>query len=93
MYNIYVYCDVCSNTYVGDTMVPLLRTISFNSQSSNYGEAIWVLYNNPIYVPLNKRFIDNITVELYDDSGHEIPFVEDKTCVTIHFRRRQSKQV
>ena len=39
MYNIFVYCDVCVSTYVGDSMVPLLRTINLNSQCKRFEES------------------------------------------------------
>lgn len=86
IYSLYVYCDLCMETYVGNALVPLLRTVSYNGRGG-FGETITVLYDNPIYVPLNKHAIDNIEVSICDDSGHLVPFVEGKSVLTLHFRR------
>jgi len=86
IYSLFIYCDVCSETVVGNTRVPLLRTVSFPLAS--FGETISVIYNNPIYIPCMKRTIDSIGIKVCDDSGRLIPFIEGKTLITLHFRRR-----
>lgn len=86
IYSLYIYCDICSQIYVGNALVPLLRTVSFNSKA--YGDTVTVLYDNPIYVPIIKRSIDKIEILIYDDAGRKVPFIEGKTVVTLHFRRR-----
>ena len=88
IYSFYVYCDLCAEVCVGDSLVPLLRTVSYNGTS--YGEHITVLYNNPIYVPLNKHYISTIEVKICDDNGQEVPFVEGKTVLTLHFRKHKA---
>ena len=84
IYSLYVYCDFCMETFVGNTLVPLLRTVSFNARA--YGETVTVLYDNPIYVPINKRAIDSVEIKIGDDNGKLVPFVEGKTALTLHFR-------
>ena len=85
IYSFYVYCDLCTEVCVGDSLVPLLRTVSYNA--ADYGEHVTVLYSNPIYVPLNKHYISCIEVKVCDDSGEVVPFVEGKTVLTLHFRK------
>ena len=86
IYSIYVYCSICEPVLVGTRRVPLLRSVSFNT--GKYGETISVLYSTPVYVSVNAKYINNIEVELRDDMGELIPFVEGKTSLLLHFRRR-----
>ena len=86
IYSIYVYCSICEPVLVGTKRVPLLRSVSFNT--GKYGETISVLYSTPVYVSVNAKYINNIEVELRDDMGELIPFVEGKTSLLLHFRRR-----
>jgi len=89
--NLHVYCDVCSEMFVGNTLKPLLRIV--NMPKSRLGESVNVLFNKPIYVPCMKRSIDTIRIQIYDNSdndstGQIVPFSEGKTVVTLHFRKR-----
>ena len=87
IYSLYVYCNLCENMDVGNKRVPLLRNVAFNSRK--FGDTISVIYNNPLYVSLKTRILDTIEVELKDDMGELIPFIEGKTTINLHFRRRR----
>lgn len=87
IYSIYIYCNLCEHMNVGDKRVPLLRNVAFNSGGS-FGATISIIYTNPLYVRLNTRSIHSIDVELRDDMGELIPFIEGKTTITLHFRRQ-----
>ena len=89
IYSLYVYCDLCMESHVGDTIAPLLRTVSYNA-SGVYGQTITVSYDNPIYTPLNKHTIDTIEISICDDAGHTVPFVEGKTVLILHFRKHNA---
>jgi len=86
IYSLYIYCDVCSEMLVGNALVPLLRNVSF--PTSAFGETISIVYNNPIYTTCMKSHIDTIGVKICDDSGRLVPFIEGKTVITLHFRKR-----
>lgn len=83
--NIFIYCDLCEHIRVGNTTAPLLRPISFNTHK--YGEMIHSYYINPMFVPINKSFIDTIEVRLCDATGQVIGFVEGLTTIVLHFKR------
>ena len=87
IYSLYVYCDVCANSYVGNAFVPLLRTVSFNSRA--FGDVISIIYDRPIYVPIIKHMIDTIGIQIHDDAGRMVPFIEGKTVITLHIRQKQ----
>lgn len=44
---LYVYSDICQDTFIGDTEQPLLRRITFNNKDSNN-----IIFENPYYIPL-----------------------------------------
>lgn len=83
--SLFVYCDVCEPIRVGNTMVPLLRNVCFNT--TKYGEMVHVSYNNPIYVRAQKSFVDKINISICDAAGATVPFEEGLTTVVLHFRR------
>lgn len=83
--SLFVYCDICEPIRVGNTMVPLLRNVSFNS--AKYGDMVNVNYNHPIYVKTQKSFVDKISIRICDATGDTIPFEEGLTSLVLHFRR------
>lgn len=83
--NIFIYCDLLEPIRVGNTLAPLLRTISYNSKQ--YGEMIHVNYTNPMYVKVNKSYVDTVEVMMCDAIGKVVPFSEGLTIVVLHFKR------
>lgn len=83
--SIFLYCDICQDSIVGDVMAPLLRTVHF--KRNNYGDPINILYTNPVFIPLCKSFINSIEIILMDDLGQLIPIEEGKTIVTLQFKQ------
>ena len=82
---IFLYCDCCKYIRVGNTQAPLLRCIPLTSKV--YGETVHLKYNNPMYIKVNKTFIDKIEIMLCDAAGSIIPFSEGLTIVILHFKR------
>ena len=85
--NLFIYCDICAATYVGDQLVPLLRTVSYNSKG--FGDVITITYDRPLYVPINRRSFDKIEIMITDNQGRMVPFDEGTTLVTLQFRQCQ----
>lgn len=82
-YNIFVYTDIISYQRVGDSCVPLLRTVHIDGKD---GDIVTVTYDKPHYVPVSKKYIENILVELKTDQNENIEFTYGKTIVKLHFR-------
>lgn len=83
--SLFVYCDILETIRVGNTMSPLLRAVAYNTRK--YGEMVHVNYNNPIYLKVNKTFIDTITIKICDSTGELIPFIEGLTTMLLHLKR------
>lgn len=83
--NIFVYCDLCEPIRVGNASAPLLRSLAFNGYK--HGEMVHTHYTTPMYIPINKSFIDTIEVRLCDAAGQIIGFVEGITTLILHLKR------
>ena len=84
LHALYVYCDVLECVPVGDTAAPLLRIVEINGQK---GEMVHIQYDQPRYVPLQKKEFDSIEIDIRDDHGEKISFDSGKLIVTLHFRK------
>ena len=80
----YVYCDLIESTFVGDTRVPLLRTVKVDVTSQRL---IHRTYTNPIYIPLQKKHFDSVEVNIMTDTGKPVSFAPGKSVVVLHFRK------
>ena len=80
-----VYCDLIAPQLIGPAVVRYLRT--FDILPANYGGEI--LYENLYYVPVEKKTLRDIRIEILNLSGERIVFRDSKTPLkaVLHFRR------
>ena len=83
--SIYVYCDIVQPQIVGNTMVPLLRTIPV---SGNPGDVITKTFTNIQYVPVQTKSFEDIEILLRADTGDPVPFERGKVIATLYFRKQ-----
>lgn len=82
----YFYSDICDMVRIGDTKAPLLAAIPFNAKECRL--LTEKRFNLPMYVPVKKTYISQITVAIYDDAGKLVPFHHDSiTSLRLHFRK------
>ena len=86
--SLFVYCDLLEHVPVGDTKVPLLRTVDASGKN---GEIINVEFQQLRYIPVQKKNFDTIEILIRDDLGQPIAFESGKLIVTLHFREAKSK--
>ena len=84
---LYLYCDIASFTAVGHAKAPLLRVCN---TTGNYGDVIRTIFTHPHYVPVARREIESIEININTELGKPTPFTFGKSVVTLHFRRRHS---
>ncbi len=82
---LYVYCNICEPQIVGDVYAPLLRSIAIKG---NRGEHVIKTYAEPHYIPVTDRQVDNIEINIKDDTGVDVPFMRGKVVCKLHFRQR-----
>ena len=85
IYSLYVYCDVCEETIVGDAKVKLLRIVPIHGKQGDY---VCHTYDFPIYTSVQTKNFNEIRILIADDAGKVVPFRSGKSIVTLHFRRK-----
>ncbi len=88
IYSVYMYVDVLEAVQVGDSVAPLLRIIDASGKN---GELIHRTYEEPRYVPLQKKEFDTIEIDLRTDWGAPILFENGKVVCILHFRKATSQ--
>jgi len=84
LHALYVYCDVLECVPVGDTLAPLLRIVEV---SGSRDEMVHIQFDQPRYIPIQKKSFDSIEIDIRDDTGVPVPFDVGKLIVTLHIRR------
>lgn len=84
---LYIYCDLLEHVIVGDTKAPLLRIVNRSIDGSEKLTTDHRTYNPILYVPLQKKCFDTVTINMMTDTGTPIPFVDGKSIVVLEFRR------
>ena len=85
----YIYTDIIDLQYVGNTRVPLLKTVVINYNSSQ--NTSWTHYDNPQYLAINKTEITSIHIDIKDEFGDKILFENGNFSIKLHFRVKNSK--
>jgi hypothetical protein len=82
-----IYCDIVKPQIVGNTMKQLIRSITINTKKYMHGGHTHISFSNPIYLPVNVKEIDQITMDIRDSDGKSLPFISGTSTVLLHFRR------
>lgn len=86
--SLFVYCDIVRGQIVGSRTSPLLRVVPFTTETDLSVHHFEVRHRD--YLPLSKRFFDSIEIDIRDEIGQRIAFVNSKVIVKLHFRRRET---
>jgi len=78
----FVYSDICQDSFIGASERPLLRRVFYEDTDQNN-----IVYDNPYYVPIKFREIQQIYVYISDCNGQDASFLKDKVTVTLHFKK------
>ncbi len=81
---LYLYSDVVEDELVGDSKVPLLRTVPI---SGKRGDMVNINFPRPFFKPVTKGYINSIEIEIKDDTGKNISFNSGKVICVLHFRK------
>jgi hypothetical protein len=85
---LYVYSDIVKYQNVGDSCVPLLRVVPVDN-AIQFGEYITRTFTTPHYVPVLKRNINTIEIDIKTDYSERIHFGIGKVYVQLHFRPKR----
>ena len=91
-HSLFIYCSICADMDVANVKVPLLRTVAIDTKA-NFGDVVNVEYKTPMYVPLRTNYLSLIEVDIRNDMGDRIHFVEGKTQLVLHFRQKRGSDM
>ena len=84
----YIYSNICTESYCGNSFVKLLRTTCSDDYIGKYkGKYTTKTFVNPHYMGVASSFENNIEIGITTDEGKEFEFLGDKVIVTLHFKR------
>lgn len=81
---VFVNCDVINNSYNNGVLAPIIYSFFPNVAP---GFKIVRNVENPIYLPINKNQINNITVWLTDQNNNPLNFRGETITIRFHLRR------
>ena len=84
---LYLYADVVQRQRVGDSLVPLLRTVADTGEEGR--EVVSIDFRHIHYVALETGSFESIDIAVSDSLGRPIRFQFGEVIVKLHFRRRQ----
>jgi hypothetical protein len=84
--SLFVYCSLVEDSIVGDSRVPLLRSVPVKGR---YGETIREVFEQAMYMPVRTNNFDQIEISINTEDGQLVPFNSGVSSVTLHFRRVQ----
>ena len=89
-YNMLIYSNIVNPIIVGDSHVPLLKSVWINGAEPN--ELVKVIIKRPMYLETSRSLYDSIEINIRDDAGEFIKFASNThTSLTLHFRPDQSE--
>ena len=86
---LYVYADIVEYQHVGDVMAPLIAYVDI---TKSLGERVGHICNPPVYLPVDRSYIDMIKIRITDEHGENVMFPDDveNVVVRLHFRKAKS---
>nr|CAD7606764.1 unnamed protein product [Timema genevievae] len=88
----YVYTDIVDPQPVGDIVAPLLRIVGINNTNYLYGIHKTVSYDPMQYVPVLRREIESLEINIRADTGEPVPFEFGKGCSLATLQEAASNQ-
>lgn len=86
--SLFIYTDIIDFQFVGDEMAPLIRNVVVMNE---YTHSVCRIYEAPHYIPVNKSEIYTINIDIRDDTGEKIQFIEGRVIIKLHFRPKEKK--
>ena len=88
-HSIYVYCSLCANRFVGDSLVPCLYNVPVRPNSDPSTTIVHHVAQPPMYVPAVNTDTDEIEIDIRRGDGEPILFRGGCVIVTVHLRKKK----
>lgn len=85
--HMYVYTSMIEPIIVGNVKAPLLKSIWLEDKFET-SDVVFIAMEHPMYLPVASTRINNIEINIRDDSGRFINFAKDTVLsLTVHLRK------
>jgi hypothetical protein len=85
---LFVYCNLIEPQVVGNSLVPILRTVTIEGK---HGDFINKIFLSPHYAKLRTKTFDTVEIAIKTDTDQEVQFNFGKVIVKLHLRRVQPR--
>ena len=85
----FVYTDIIQPVLVGDSQVSCLRVITI-PKTSEYGGQCNLIFEKIYYVKVLSHIIQEIEINIKDETGEDIKFEYGRLMLKLHFRTWKS---
>ena len=85
LHTFFIYCNIAEYQLVGDTNVPLMRTIPVSGRN---GDVVVNSFDNVHYMGLARSNFQEVEVHITDDTGRDVPFEQGRVIVKLHFKKK-----
>ena len=90
----FIYCDFVRFSYVGQEMVPILKTFPFNAQQDNTrSQYITHQFNSLEFYEISKYDLSDMKFWIKDITGKNMPFKHPKANLIITLLLRRKKNI
>jgi len=87
--NLHIYCNMCKNVDVGNTKIPLLKSVSIDTSPATgvHGYVRNIIFAYPTYVEVRNKIISKIHIDIRDSVGKKVKFQSGSiTVMTLQFK-------
>lgn len=92
--DVYVYSNICEESFVGPSEHPLLRKIHISKdETEQYTKnrqkhmTTHLIFSTPYYVPVRLGQLNQIRIYITDSNGQPSSFINEEASVTLHFKK------
>lgn len=81
-HELFIFSDICQDSFVGNNEQPLLRRIYFDNITQNN-----IIYDNPYYIPVRMGGVQHMHFYIKDQNGQDASFLKQKVTITLHLKK------
>ena len=82
MPDLYMFCDLCDNSYSSDSELPVLRRVTFKS-----GMRTNLMFPIPYYINLSRHIFNRFRIYIKNKVGQPISVDKGSLYCTLHIRK------
>ena len=88
LHYMFLYCNICSYSYVGNGRSQVLKIIPIDLTNSQLGEVKNFKFFPEMFVPVLHDNLNQIEIELRSESGDLYPLTHGRSLCVLHFRQK-----